>query len=179
MDKSINPELIGYYGPVTQSDRIVPIDVLRGFAVLGILVMNIQAFSMIGAAYFNPTAYGNFQGLNYAVWLISHLLADSKFMTIFSLLFGAGIVLMSERMESTGRKPTPVHYRRMVILLIIGIAHAYLLWDGDVLYAYAMCGILVFLFRRLKPTTLIVFGLVVIAIGSLLALFSQWSMQSR
>ena len=75
-------------GPVAGPERIAALDVLRGFAVLGILVMNIQAFSMIGAAYMNPTVYGNFTGLNYVVWLLSHLLADSKFITIFSLLFG-------------------------------------------------------------------------------------------
>jgi len=177
MDIPISPEAIGKTGPVIQSDRIVPIDVLRGFAVLGILIMNIQAFSMIGATYFNPTIYGDLNGLNYLVWLFSHLFADSKFMTIFSLLFGAGIVLMSDRMESTGRRPAPVYYRRTVILLLIGLAHAWLLWNGDILYAYAMCGFLVFLFRRLKPKTLIIFGLAIVAFGSLLAIFFQWSMQ--
>lgn len=171
------PKIVSYDGPVIQTDRIIPIDVLRGFAVLGILIMNIQAFSMIGAVYLNPTAYGDLHGLNYVVWLLSHLFADSKFMTIFSLLFGAGIVLMSDRMEATGRKPAPVHYRRTVILLIIGLAHAWLLWTGDILYAYAMCGFLVFLFRRRKPKTLIISGFAVVAFGSLLALLFQWSMQ--
>ena len=61
-------------GPVGQTDRIVSLDVLRGFAVLGILVMNIQSFSMPDAAYFNPYAYGDLQGLNYAIWLLGHVL---------------------------------------------------------------------------------------------------------
>ena len=96
-------------GPTTQSERILSLDVLRGFAVLGILVMNIQAFSMIGGAYFNPTAYGDLTGLNYLVWLFSHLLADMKFMAIFSMLFGAGMVLMAERLEATdGSRPGPL-----------------------------------------------------------------------
>jgi hypothetical protein len=59
--------------------------------------MNIQYFSMISAAYFNPTAYGNLSGANCWVWLLSHVLADEKFMTIFSMLFGAGILLMTSR----------------------------------------------------------------------------------
>ncbi len=177
MEIPIHPGPPAHSGPVIQTDRIVPIDVLRGFAVLGILIMNIQAFSMIGAAYFNPTIYGNLDGLNWLVWFLSHILADSKFMTIFSLLFGAGIVLMSDRMESTGRRPAPVHYRRTVILLLIGLAHGWLLWSGDILFAYALCSFLVFLFRRLKPKTLIIFGLAVVAFGSLLALLFQWSMQ--
>ena len=71
--------------------------------MLGILVMNIQSFSMIGAAYVNPHAYGDLTGANYGVWFLSHLLADSKFMTIFSLLFGAGVVLMATRREASGR----------------------------------------------------------------------------
>ena len=81
--------------PVAQSARIDSIDVLRGFALLGILIMNVQVFAMPDAAYFiNPTAYGDLEGANFYVWLGSRLLADQKFMTIFSMLFGAGIVLM-------------------------------------------------------------------------------------
>jgi uncharacterized protein len=99
--------------PVAEKERIVSIDVLRGFALLGILPMNIQGFSMISAAYFNPTAYGDLHGANYWVWFLSHVLADEKFMTIFSMLFGAGILLMTGRIESKQRSSAPVHYRRM------------------------------------------------------------------
>jgi uncharacterized protein len=78
--------------PAVDAERIAPFDVLRGFALLGILLMNIQSFAMIDAAYVNPTAYGDLTGANLAVWLFSHVLADQKFMTIFSMLCGAGIV---------------------------------------------------------------------------------------
>jgi uncharacterized membrane protein YeiB len=88
--------------PVAEKERIVSIDALRGFALLGILYMNIQAFSMVSAAYMNPTAYGDLQGANYAVWLAGHLLADLKFMSIFSMLFGAGIFLMG-KVERVGQ----------------------------------------------------------------------------
>ena len=81
--------------PVSQTERIASLDVLRGFALLGILVVNMQGFAMISAAYFNPTAYGDLTGANGLVWLITHVFCDQKFMTIFSMLFGAGIVLMS------------------------------------------------------------------------------------
>ncbi len=163
-------------GPTSQSERILSLDVLRGVAVLGILIMNIQAFSMIGAAYFNPTAYGDFSGMNYLVWLFSHLLADQKFMTIFSMLFGAGIVLMAERTEAKGGKPAPIHYRRTFILLLFGLSHAWLLWTGDILYAYAMCGFLVYLFRKRQPKTLIVLGLISVAVASATSLAAQFSM---
>ena len=162
-------------GPTAQSERIQSLDVLRGFAVLGILIMNIQAFSMIGGAYFNPTAYGDLTGLNYLVWLLSHLLADMKFMGIFSMLFGAGIVLMGERMEATGRAPARVHYRRTLVLLPFGLAHGWLLWSGDILFAYAMCGFVVFLFRNKPAKTLIILGLASVAVGSILSLATQIS----
>jgi uncharacterized protein len=163
-------------GPTTQSERIRSLDVLRGFAVLGILMMNIQSFAMIGAAYFNPTAYGDLTGANYAVWLLSHLFTDMKMMALFSMLFGAGMVLMAERMEARGRKPAPVHYRRTFILLLFGMAHAWLLWTGDILYAYAMCGFLVYLFRKKEPKTLIVLGVLALAVATVLGLATQFSM---
>lgn len=119
--------------PLAEKERIVSIDALRGFALLGILPMNIQYFSMISAAYQNPTAYGDLRGANYWVWLLSHVLADEKFMTIFSMLFGAGILLMTSRIEATGKPSAILHYRRMGWLILFGLAHAYLLWSGDIL----------------------------------------------
>jgi uncharacterized protein len=163
-------------GPVGRSERIVSIDVLRGFAVLGILVMNIQSFSMIGAAYNNPHAFGNLAGPNYTVWLLSHLLADRKFMTIFSMLFGVGIVLMSNRAEASGRPLAGIHYRRMLWLIVIGFLHARLLWYGDILFAYGVCGLLVFLCRRMAPRRLIIIGLLAAAVPSLLTFFWQATM---
>ncbi|MDA8018138.1 MAG: DUF418 domain-containing protein [Thermoanaerobaculia bacterium] len=159
-------------GPVSQGDRIVSLDVVRGFALLGILVMNIQSFSMIAAAYFNPTAYGDLEGVNYFVWLASHVLADQKFMTIFSMLFGAGVVLMADRVEAAGRRPGPIHYRRMLVLLVIGLAHAYLLWYGDILVPYALTAMITYLFRRRSPKTLIALGLLFLGIGSSISVAS-------
>jgi uncharacterized protein len=163
-------------GPVGRSDRIFSIDVLRGFAVLGILVMNIQSFSMIGAAYMNPYAYGDLTGANYAVWFLSHLLADSKFMTIFSLLFGAGVVLMSSRREAAGERTVGVHYRRMFWLIVFGLMHGLFLWYGDILYAYGLCGLVIYLFRRRSPRFLLIAGSLVVGVGSLLNMFWQVTM---
>jgi len=162
--------------PVAEKERIVSIDVLRGFALLGILPMNIQYFSMISAAYGNPTAYGDLHGANYWVWLLCHVLADQKFMTIFSMLFGAGILLMTSRIEATGKPSAALHYRRMGWLILFGLAHAYLLWSGDILVAYGMCGLLVYLCRKLRPRTLLVLGLLTIAVASgSLASYGAWS----
>ncbi|UCG85447.1 MAG: DUF418 domain-containing protein [Gemmatimonadota bacterium] len=156
--------------PTPQSQRIESLDVLRGFAVLGILVMNIGAFSMPAATYFDPTVYGDLSGANGWVWRIAHVLADLKFMAIFSMLFGAGIVLMTQRAEQRGQSPTGLHYRRILWLIVFGLLHAHLLWYGDILYWYGMCGLVVFLFRKVQPQWLIVWGLLLIAIPSLIML---------
>ncbi|MFQ5741628.1 MAG: DUF418 domain-containing protein [Acidobacteriota bacterium] len=163
--------------PVAEAERIAALDVLRGFALLGILVMNIQAFSMIMAAYINPTAYGDLTGANYRTWFLSHVLTDQKMMTIFSMLFGAGIVLLSSRIEARGHSAAGVHYRRMFWLLAFGLLHGYLLWYGDILFLYGVCGLVVYLFRKLSPRKLLVLGVLVISVSSAIYLFFGWSMQ--
>ncbi len=163
--------------PVQQAERIGALDTLRGFALLGILVMNIMSFSMIFSAYFNPTNWGDLTGANYWVWFGSHVLFDQKFMTLFSMLFGAGVVLFTERAEAKGESPRRLHYRRMLWLILFGLLHGFLLWYGDILYVYGMCGLLVYLFRRCEPRTLIVLGILLIAAASGLQWFMGWSMQ--
>ncbi|NNE70887.1 MAG: hypothetical protein HKN29_11075, partial [Rhodothermales bacterium] len=144
---STSPASTATVGPVRESDRIVSLDVLRGFALLGILTMNIGAFSMPSATYFDPTAWGEITGLNGWVWRVTHVLADLKFMAIFSMLFGAGIVLMWQRADASGRPATGVHHRRMFWLIVFGLLHAHLLWYGDILYWYGMTGLVVYWFR--------------------------------
>jgi uncharacterized protein len=162
--------------PVAEKQRIVSIDVLRGFALLGILVMNIQYFSMISAAYMNPTAYGDLHGANFVVWLASHVLADEKFMAIFSMLFGAGIVLMTSNVEATGQSSAKLHYRRMGWLIVFGLAHAYLLWSGDILFTYGICGLVVYLCRKWSPRKLLIAGFLTLAVApAVLTAEGAWS----
>jgi uncharacterized protein len=163
-------------GPVAEKERILSMDVLRGFALLGILPMNIQYFSMISAAYENPTAYGDLHGANMAVWWLCHVLTDEKFMAIFSMLFGAGIFLMTSHVEASGRRSSGLHYRRMMWLILFGLAHAYLLWSGDILFVYGMCGLLAYLFRKMRPHTLVIAGLLFMSVASvILTGYWQWS----
>ena len=89
-------------GPVTAGERYASLDRLRGVAILGILVMNIYAFAMPFAGYMNPYRMGGTESYNLATWFFTHILFDLKFMSIFAILFGAGIVLMSERAEKRG-----------------------------------------------------------------------------
>lgn len=163
-------------GPISDAERIVSIDVLRGFALLGILAVNIQSFSMISAAYMNPTAYGDFTGVNYAVWWVTHVAFDQKFMTIFSMLFGAGIVLMSDRMDARGGRTGIIHFRRMAWLTAFGILHAHLFWFGDILFFYGICGMLVYPLRHLSQRALLAAGAGFIAVASMLWVASALSM---
>ena len=171
-------------GPTVESRRIASLDVLRGFALLGILIVNIGAFSMPSAAYFDPTAYGDLSGINGWVWRLMHLFADLKFMAIFAMLFGAGIVLTADRIEARGSSAAGTHYRRMAWLIVFGLLHAHLLWYGDILYWYGMCGLFVYLLRKRSPTTLIILGLLLLAVSSGLMLFAgstadQWPPEMR
>ena len=169
--------------PVTGTARIDAIDVLRGVALLGILLMNVQSFAMPQAAYFNPTAYGDLEGANLYVWVAGRMFADQKFMAIFSMLFGAGIVLMAGRTEARG-DARRAHYRRMGWLLVIGLLHAHLLWSGDILFLYAVCGMLVYPLRRQPPERLLVLGAGLLAVGSAYSVasgvsFPYWPEEER
>lgn len=156
--------------PVSEEARQAPLDVLRGVAVLGILYMNIQNFSMIDAAYSNPTAYGDLTGVNFLVWLVGALFFHGKFIATFSMLFGAGMVLFSERLRATGRRAALLHYRRTIALLLIGFAHGRWLWSGDILFHYAAAGLILYPAQRLRPRTLIVLGVTFLMISNLIGL---------
>ena len=163
--------------PVTARNRILTLDVLRGFALFGILLMNIQFFAMPEAAYSIPAVFGDLTGTNLGVWWFSYLFADQKFMTLFSMLFGAGIVLMTSKAERQGGHSLRLHYRRMFWLMIIGLVHGYLLWSGDVLVLYAICGFVIYWFRRWSPKWLLLLGVIVFAIGPLISFAGGASMQ--
>ncbi|MEO1130844.1 MAG: hypothetical protein AAFX05_14215, partial [Planctomycetota bacterium] len=138
--------------------RIAALDVLRGVALLGILVMNLPATALTEYAFFNPRTDGGFTGLDYVAWLVSHLLFELKMMAIFSMLFGAGIAMIAERFALRHRRPGLVIYRRLFFLLCIGMLHAYLIWWGDILVGYALVGMMIYPLRHLRPRTLIILG---------------------
>ncbi|WP_405232331.1 DUF418 domain-containing protein [Lentisalinibacter salinarum] len=155
-------------GPVTVAERITAIDTLRGVAVLGILVMNVYAFAMPFAAYTNPLIMGGEEWYNLGTWFFTHLLFDQKFMTIFSMLFGAGVVLMAGRAEERGVGFAGIFYRRQLWLLLIGVAHGYLLWFGDILFHYALVGMLLYPLRHRAPRTLIVVACLLLPVSLLM-----------
>ena len=163
--------------PVAKGERIVAIDVLRGFAVLGILLINIQSYSMVSAAYLNPSANDMLEGAGFWIWAGSYLFGDTKFISIFSMLFGAGIVLMTRRADERGAPVVGLHYRRQLWLLIFGLIHAHFIWYGDILVAYAPCAFVLFWFRKLSPKKLLLLGFAAISVVVLLWGGIGWSVQ--
>jgi uncharacterized protein len=134
--------------PVAGKERLASVDTLRGFAVLGILVMNICAYGLPHMAYSNPTVIGGFSGIDRLTWWISHLLFSFKMMPIFGMLFGAGLMLMYERFMPRGISFRRFWYRRILWLMLMGTVHGYLLWVGDILFLYSICGLFLYLFRK-------------------------------
>jgi len=157
-----------------RAERHESIDVLRGVAVLGIFMMNIQAFAMVFQAYGNPPVHMDFSGANQLVWKIQHVFFEMKFITIFSALFGAGIVLMVG--EEKDRQAVGRHYRRMLWLLLFGAVHAYVIWYGDILFPYAVWGMVAVLMRGMSARRLFVVGFILFALGALLMWLQYWSL---
>ncbi|MCL6683367.1 DUF418 domain-containing protein [Sphingomonas alba] len=159
------------------SRRIVTLDMIRGIAVMGIFSVNVIAFAMIESAYFNPAAYGGHAGPNLALWATNMILIDGKMRTLFSMLFGASMLLVIERAEASGRSGWWTHFRRMIVLLGFGLAHYYLIWFGDILTLYAVAGLCSYMFRRMSPRALVVSGIIWLVLHELLFtgfLYSQY-----
>ena len=144
--------------PVSQNERADILDVLRGFALLGVLLDNVFGF----------TGWGFFtQPMREALptWPADGIVALSeltfikgKFYSLFSLLFGIGFSIILIRNEQKGINPLKIFYRRLVILLLIGAAHLYFLWEGDILMLYALIGLLLPLFRKCADKTLLIWA---------------------
>jgi uncharacterized protein len=165
-------------GPVAAAERLVSLDTLRGVAVMGILVMNVYAFAMPLAAYSNPMIMGGADALNVGTWFFTHLFFDQKFMSIFAMLYGAGMVLMMNRVETRGAEFAPVFYRRSAWLIVIGLLHAYFIWFGDILFHYALMGMVIFLLRKAAPRTLITIACVVLPVTLLINFGSSFYLEA-
>lgn len=144
-------------------DRHLSIDAVRGFAVLGILLMNIVGMGLPSFAYVNPAYAGGHEGADLWTWAVNNVLTDGKMRALFTLLFGASTVLIAQRAEGGRPGPAQTHYRRMFWLLVIGMLHAYLLWFGDILVCYALAGLVIFPFRKLSPRVQIGVGAAILA----------------
>ena len=142
----------------TLAGRMLAMDVLRGAAILAILPFNMQLFSMIDGAFHNPYAGDFTDPTNVTIWVLLNVLIGHKDLAVFGILFGAGITMIAASRQARGESSAATHYRRMLVLLVFGFIHAYALFPGDILYTYAMCGFIVYLFHRFPARSLIIMG---------------------
>ncbi len=129
-------------------DRLEHLDLLRGVAILGILLVNIQSFALPMGEFVQPGLVLEFSGSDRWVQALVKIFAEWKFLALLSLMFGAGIWLFSERLEERGAPAGKLHYRRCRWLLLLGLLHAYLFWEGDILVIYALCAMLAWPLRQ-------------------------------
>lgn len=151
------------------ADRIASLDLIRGVAVLGILLMNIVAFAMPEAAYLNPAAFGTHGRADLFAWAANALLVDGRMRGLFSFLFGASLLLVTDRAEAAGESAARVHFTRMGWLFVFGLVHLFLVWWGDILHHYALIGCIAFLLRGLDTRRLIGLAVLMLAFELLLA----------
>ncbi len=147
------------------ADRHFSLDALRGFAVLGILLMNVIGFTMPMAAYVNPRAWGGATGADLIAWALAFILVEGKMRGLFSLLFGASLLLVIERAETKGADAASVHFNRMFWLFLFGLFHYWFIWDGDILGLYALCGCAAFALRNLTSRQLFQVGIAFMALN--------------
>ena len=136
--------------PTAPSERIHTLDVLRGFAMLGIALVNVEFFSRplqdINAPGIDPAT----RGVDYVVEWLTYFFVQGKFWTMFALLFGMGFTVMIDRADRAGRPFVPAYLRRSLALLGIGLVHAVLIWSGDILVSYAVGALLLLLARQVR-----------------------------
>jgi len=144
--------------PVAEAERISSIDVMRGVALLGIALMNIVFSGLPIAADWNPKVGGGANGLNLAAFFLQYVLFDGKMRGLFSMMFGASTYLLIGRLDGRGAglRAAEIYYRRILWLMLIGLVHAYLIWHGDILYPYALLGLVLLPLLRVRPRNLLI-----------------------
>ncbi len=153
--------------PVSESNRIKTIDMLRGFALLGILLMNIPGFSM--ADYSFEVFKNDPDNPNFWLYQFIGIFFEGKMRAMFGMVFGAGVLLFIANKGTKGVSVHALYYRRMFWLLLFGLIHSHLiLWIGEILYLYAVCGMILYLFRNVPPKYL-VWAVPIVAVVSFVA----------
>jgi len=161
-------------GPVQAGDRIASIDTLRGVAVLGILILNIVAFGLVGSAFGNPIPDGALSGINFWTYASVEVLFEGSMRAIFAMLFGAGVVLFTARGDSPAAATAvaDLYYKRTILLILFGLCDAFLLlWTGDILYIYGIVGLFLFPLRNVKASRLLSAALIMLALYAATELF--------
>lgn len=154
--------------PLEKKDRIRFLDCLRGLAILGILIMNIMGSAQSGIFYNKLDLAQPVSGLNFYSWVVSNGLVEGVMRALFSILFGAGSMLLIERLEknTNGINPADIYFRRVMWLFLFGLFNAYcLLWWGDILFHYGLLSMVLWSFFRMSPKQLLIPIFIVLTFG--------------
>lgn len=153
--------------PAPTSVRIEALDFVRGAALFGILLMNITGMGL-PHAYSNPAVAGGAEGPNLWAWMVTTVGFEGTQRALFSLLFGAGVILFTTRLEQAGRSDAAdIYFRRNLWLVAFGCVNSFLLlWTGDILYYYGITALFLYAFRNLSPKRLLVIGFVVLGLNA-------------
>lgn len=152
------------FKPIAISDRIQTLDVVRGFALLGIALMNVEFFNR-PIAELDAGIPAGVAGIDYwAGWFV-HVFIRGKFWTMFSLLFGMGFAVMLSRAEQAGRGFFAPYLRRTLALAVFGALHFICLWTGDILFSYATGALLLMLVYYTKPQVMLWLGLLLLLLA--------------
>lgn len=149
---------------MTTGMRYPTLDVIRGVAVMGILLANLPLFALPEAAAFSPLAWGGSGLVERAVWFANFVLVEGKMRGLFSLLFGASLLLVIDGAGARGENPVAVHLRRMAVLFAIGCVHLYFFWSGDILSHYALVACFALPFVRLSVRWLVGCAILLLAL---------------
>lgn len=163
----------------TSVDRIVSLDLIRGFAVLGIFSVNIIGMAFWAPVYFQPVFQG-FDSLgDKLMYLVNFVLVDGKLRSLFSMLFGASMLLVIDKAVQAGRSGWKTHYSRIFWLLIIGLIHFYIFWWGDILSHYAIIGMIAYLWRNCRPKTLAIWAAVLLTFNVGFGAYQTYEQRQR
>lgn len=165
--------------PVDTADRLQTIDMIRGVALLGILMMNIPGFGIHWSVY-PQILKGARNNADFITLEVVDVFFSGTMRGLFSMLFGAGMLLFTMNKKETpgGITVTEYYYRRLLWLVLFGVFNAYvLLWTGDILFFYGLCGMLLYPFRKLAPKWLFIIGLACMSIGMFKSTF--WYSETR
>lgn len=160
---------VGQPRPVSKAERVQTIDIIRGVALLGILMMNIPGFGIDGSS-FSTILGGSHKTADFKTFVVIETFFSGTMRGLFSMLFGAGMILftMNKKEMAGGATVAEYYYRRLLWLVLFGVLNAYvLLWQGDILFYYGLCGMILFPFRKMRPKWLLWLGILCFGIGIL------------
>jgi uncharacterized protein len=148
--------------PNSNLQRIQALDVARGFAMLGILLINIYSFALPEVMRVNPLLMAEASWLDRVIWNLLHIFADTKFLTMLTLVFGASLWLFAHKHGDDPTLANELQFRRSIWLLVFGLLHSYLIWDGDILFTYAVCALIAWQWRFWSDRRLLTIGIVLL-----------------